>query len=463
MKRHPNVIVCLSDQWRAFEAGCYGNQAIQTPHLDRLAEEGIRFETAVSNFPVCTPARSEVISGQHYRTCSPISCNTNELWPEKSRTWFPQPTIAERFREANYETALIGKWHMGPEPLLCGFDSAIYPCIVHRHYDQEYVENGGEPFRVGEFGPNYEKRRLSDFLGQTRENPFFLYYNISQPHMPLGEGNLPNQFRGLYEKDQLPLRPNVFRDGVMADCDEWFWTYLDPDFWYRTMVLGEKPRETDHPPEGYNLRDLYRDYYEMVTCADEQLGHLMDELRRLGLAEDTILVFSSDHGDNLGSHHLFNKGQLIEESIRVPLVYWAPDRYAPRVERKRLGQLIDIMPTMLDLAGIGVPEGLHGRSIRSVLEGSESEGEQNLAFIETPGGEIGVRSSIHMLGAKIDPESNSILEDEMIFYDLEQDPFEENNIAGNLDSLPLQNALFQRLQSWHAKTPRFASTGVGNE
>jgi len=428
-----NIILCLTDQWRAFEAGCYGNKQIQTPHLDALAREGVQFEYGISNDPVCTPARSVVLSGQHYRTCSPIRTNTTEQWPAAERgQWFPERTVAECFRDSGYHTTLIGKWHVGPRPSLCGFNTAVYPNMIHRHYGQEYVIDEEDPFVVEEFAPDFEKRQLEQFLGREHEKPFFLYYNISQPHMPIGKGNLPGRFRGIYSAEEMPLRPNVFdQDGKMAHDEEWFWIYLHHDYWYRKMVIKEKPRKDDRLPPGYDLKDLYRDYYEMVTCADDQLGSLIRLLKENHLENDTILVFASDHGDNLGSHHYFNKGKFIEESIRVPFIFYAPRRLKAHHNTTHLAQLVDIMPTLLDFAEIPIPQKVQGRSMRPVLEQSVSALEDNFAFIETPAGDVGLRSRSHLLGMHLELNTGRLMESEMEFYDMEQDPFQMHNLAAD--------------------------------
>ncbi len=144
----PNVIVCLCDQLRAFEVGCYGNEVIRTPHIDQLAAEGVRFDLAISNNPVCMPARSALLTGQYSRTCMGFlnnHSNAGDLpeYPAERRDWLPDPTIAEVFKAQGYETSLFGKWHVQPAPHLVGFDYALFPRVHHRHTGQVFVENSG--------------------------------------------------------------------------------------------------------------------------------------------------------------------------------------------------------------------------------------------------------------------------------------------------------------------------------
>ena len=316
MNSKPNVIVCICDQLRAFEVGCYGNAVIRTPNMDRLAAGGVRFQHAVSTNPVCMPARSSLISGQYSRTCMGALGNATEAdehgkpivasWPLQSRVHLPDSTVAEQFKEAGYDTALIGKWHIHSAPELVGFDYTLHPRVNHRHTGQEFVENGGSPRVVDGFSVEYEIENVLSYLDAKRDNPFFLYYSISPPHMPLADA--PSEYLTMYEPDEVPLRPNVFLNGRMAHDEEWFRVYLW-DFLYYARKL---PHTLDLP-EGFDLRRLMALYYGLTTWVDDMVGRLMAGLRANGLLDNTIVVFSSDHGDNLGSHHRFNKGLLIEE------------------------------------------------------------------------------------------------------------------------------------------------------
>ena len=450
--RPPNVVVCLTDMLGAQALGCYGDPCVHTPHIDRLAAEGMRFDVAVTNNPLCTPARSCLMSGQYSRTCTGRTNNTDALWPPAGRPVFPVPTLAERLREAGYETALIGKWHIDADPARSGFDRTLLPNIIHRHYGQEYREDGGPAFTVPEFAPEFEMRRVSDFLRQRRDRPFFLFHNISQPHMPLGPGNCPESYLRMYDRNAVPLRPNVFRDGRMAYDREWFVIYTNPDYWYRKWCLREPPRATDRVPDDYDLRDLTAQYYSLVTCADDQVGALMKSLDAAGLSDDTIVVFLSDHGDNLGSHGCFNKQLLIEESIRIPFIVRWPGRIRPGVDRAHVAQLIDVMPTVLDMCGLPPASGVQGRSLAGLLEGRAGAGRPERAFIETPAGLLGVRTPTHLYGMHVDWATRRITTSRHQFFDLRSDPYELRNLAGTSEQTDVAEELRVALTAWHAST-----------
>ena len=134
----PNIVLCMCDQMRAFEVGCYGHPVVRTPNIDRLASRGTRFDLAVTNNPVCTPARASLLTGQYSRTCCGMLNNTHVNPPNPKRERMLEPTVAEVCRENGYRTALIGKWHMDPQPQLVGFDHAVYPRYEHKYYEQTY-------------------------------------------------------------------------------------------------------------------------------------------------------------------------------------------------------------------------------------------------------------------------------------------------------------------------------------
>ncbi len=450
----PNVVVIMCDQLRVFEVGCYGNSVIRTPHIDRLAAEGVRFTHAVSNNPVCMPARSCLLSGQYSRTCQGFLGNYSEKmadgtstlpeYPEDERRFLLDPTLPEQLRAVGYETTLIGKWHVQPSPPQVGFDYSLYPRVHHRHTEQIFIENTGEGELVEGFSIDHEARAVRDYLDTVGNRPFFLYYNISPPHMPVDDA--PEQYLHMYSPDQVPIRDNVWlEDGTLPYDENWFKTYMWDFLYYQ-----EHLPHTEDLPEGFDLRHLIARYYGMTSWVDDQVGRLLHGLSANGLAEDTIVVFLSDHGDNLGSHGLFNKGRLIEESIRIPMLWWCPSRLQPQVRGGEVASIIDVMPTILDLAGGHTPTAVQGRSLAAALLG-EGEGPDH-AFIETTRGEIGLRTVDQLCGLQLD-DDRRISADGSCFYDLTADPYEMTNLAfsPNLpdDAAQLQN----RLRAWHEQMP----------
>ena len=452
MANKPNVIVCLCDQLRAFEVGCYGNDIIRTPHIDRLAAEGVRFDLAVSNNPVCMPARSALLTGQYSRTCMGSLNNNSDggdvpkslpEYPVDERDWLRDTTLAEAFKAQGYETALFGKWHIQPAPHRVGFDYALFPRVHHRHTGQTFVENTGLGDVVDGFSIDFEAEHVGEYLAQDREDPFFMYYNISPPHMPLFDA--PEKYLEMYAPDEVPLRPNTLVDGKLPFDEHWFKIYLWDFLYYQ-----EHLPHTAQLPDGFDLRHLTALYYGLTTWVDDTVGRLMANLEAHGLADDTIVVFASDHGDNLGSHHAFNKGLLIEESIRVPLVFWGG--LSPQANKTQVAQLIDIMPTLLEHCGVGVPDSVQGHALGPILRGECETLEQNGAFIETSTGAIGLRTPTHLYGMQLEEDLRAISDEAKCLYDLDADPYEQINLAGSADSA-LESGLARRLAEWNAGTP----------
>ena len=453
----PNVVVIMCDQLRAFEVGCYGNPVIRTPNIDRLAAEGVRFEHAVSNNPVCMPARSCLLSGQYSRTCqgflgnysAQLADGTSTLpeYPEDERRFLLDPTLPEQLKAVGYETTLIGKWHVQPAPPRVGFDYSLYPRVHHRHSGQTFVENTGPGELIEGFSVDYEAQAVGDYLESVAGDgkPFFLYYNISPPHMPLDDA--PEEYLHMYSPEQMPVRDNVWREDVSLPYDEhWFKIYLWDFLYYQ-----ERLPCTEHLPSGFNLRHMLARYYGMTSWVDNQVGCLLQGLRVNGLADDTVVVFLADHGDNLGSHGLFNKGRLIEESIRIPMIWWCPSLLQPHVRDDEVASIIDVMPTVLDLAGAHTPDSVQGHSLAPALLG-EGEGPEH-AFIETTGGEIGVRTPGHLFGLQLEKDRRAVADDSGCFHDLVVDPFELTNLFGSATLATVAANLDDRLRDWHAETP----------
>ncbi|MBI3986027.1 MAG: sulfatase-like hydrolase/transferase, partial [Lentisphaerae bacterium] len=266
-------------------------------------------------------------------------------------------------------------------------------------------------------------------------------------------GNTPDRYLKLYDRNTIPLRPNVFLDGKMAHDREWFLIYTNPDYWYRKWVKHEPPGPKDRVADAMDLRDLVAWYAALTTCLDDQVGRLLRALEENGLAEDTLVVFLSDHGDNLGSHHQWNKQLLIEESIRIPLIFRHPRGLPARVNAGHVASVIDVMPSLLDVCGLEIPAPVQGRSLRPLLEGKAGELDNNWACVETSAGLAGIRTPTHTYGIRFDAKTREITEDRFLFFDNAGDPYQFRNLAGTGEQGELGRVLRERVVGWHASTP----------
>jgi len=463
MSQRPNVIVCLCDQLRAFEVGCYGNPVIRTPHLDRLAAEGVRFETAVTTFPVCMAARSVTLSGQYNRgctggignVCTPMPGGVIHFpqYPVAGRPHLKDPTLAEVLRGLGYHTSAIGKWHIHSWPQDLGFDDYVIPRMNHAHSAQLFSENGGPEFVAPGFSVDYEGDRVEQRIGQCAGSgePFFLFYNISPPHCPMSDG--PERYLTMYRPEDIPIRGNVDLTKPLPDQDHWFKIYR----WDYRYYNHHLPYTEDLPPD-FTLRRVIAEYYGMTTWVDDAVGRMLAALDRTGLARDTIVLFSSDHGDYLGSHGRVQKGDLHEESIRIPLMVRWPARLRPATVTTQVMGLVDVMPTLLGLLGQPVPAHVQGRDLAAVvcaqspcLAGSEH------AVVETGGG-AGIRTATHLYGLPFRPRTRELAASPHYVWDVAADPCELRNLA-QTGPLPTDMAeLDRRLREWDRATPWMAAT-----
>jgi len=456
----PNIIICMADQLRSFELGCYGNHVIHTPNVDRFATEGIRFETAVTNFPICMAARSVLLSGQYNRWCTggvtniaypsrPGDFNMPE-YPDPDRPHLKDPTLAEVLRDMGYHTAAIGKWHIHSWPDDLGFEDYLIPRVHHCQSGQAFTHNGGPEFVPPGYSVDFEAEQVEAFLADPgrQEQPFFLYYNISIPHCPLADA--PENFRTMYSPEAVPLRPNVNLDEPLQDQDYWFKVYRW-DFRFYNLGLPF----TKELPSGYTLRHLIAEYYGVTTWMDQAVGRLLQALETNGLAENTIVVFTADHGDNLGSHGLVQKGGPTEEAIRIPLIVRWPLKLATGVViENQIASLVDLAPTLVSLAGGDRQVHMHGRDLSSLLLGGQSLGLENAAYVETSAG-VGLRTpfSLYFLpwqGTILPIGLRSLAETPLYFFDLQHDPYQFHNLAGSMQpTTEGQVGLDRRLRNWH--------------
>jgi choline-sulfatase len=453
-KKKPNVVVVLCDQLRSFSVGCWGNTFVRTPNIDRFASTGFRFELGVTNCPACTPARSTLLAAQHARTC--VGSRINEMQPNGTilgrddRRKFPDTTLAEEFRKLGYKTAQIGKWHVDTRPSRLGFDQSL---IVRNTYSKgDFIRNEGEPFGVPGFTADHELAEARRFFGDNKSGPFFLFYNILSPHMPLLD--VPYKYSRMYDPSKVPLRDNVVRNGKLPADERWFQIYM----WETFHDAGVQPVTARAMPD-FTVRDLTALYYGSVSWTDDLLGELMTSLRENDLEDDTIVVFASDHGDMLGSQHRWDKGHVFEEAIRIPIIYRWPGHIKPDVSTNRLTSLMDIMPTLLDLCGGNIPEHVQGRSMSRFLLGANGRDclTDNFAFIESPLRELAIRTPTHLYAVTMDEKDTGIESDMYLFYDLAADPYQRHNLIKSNQQAGLAKELRDRLLEWDMRTPRLKS------
>jgi len=413
--RRPDVIVLLTDQQRGDAFGAAGAGDLRTPAMDRLAREGVMFTRAFAATPQCSPSRAALLTGRHpHRTG--VMGNTAERGQPAGMSGpldRSVPTLGRVFAAAGYETSYFGKWHLGGTPGEYGFE-------VH----DARMDDATLAWRAIEF---VRKRATSG----TRR-PLLLIVSWLNPHdiygvlaaappdaRALRAARLPSNLR-----DDLRQKPFPQRHFLEEDQGKPF-VGADRDVWRR-----------------------YRAFYnQLVEAVDQEIGTVLDALERREVS--SITVFSSDHGDLGGAHGLPYKGPaMYEELVRVPLVIRWPGRIAA-AKSDALVSLIDLLPTLCDIAGVPAPEGMNGLSLRGILEGN-ARNVREMVFAEYYGKQAW-RVPIRMVRAARWKYVRYLTDGEEL-YDLEADPGELQNLARSPAAASERARLAHELDEWIRRT-----------
>lgn len=419
-RRRPNVVFILADQWRAQAFGYTGDPNAQTPAIDALAAESVSFRNAVSGFPVCSPYRASLMTGQ-YAVKHGLVVNDVPLKPNG-------PTLGETFRKSGYETAYIGKWHIYgspdgkfgrrlayiPEESRFGFDY-WKACECTHDYNRSLYYDKNDPAQ--KYWEGYDAiaqtRDACEFIQKRAKasDPYFLILSLGPPHDPYGTA--PDKYKALYSERAIQLRQNVPESQIAQAT-----------------------------------KDL-RGYYAHMTALDDCVKQLKETLDRTNQTEDTIFVFASDHGDMLQSQGLPRKQFPWDESIRVPFLV----RY-PRVTGRRKRELVtpidapDIMPTLLGLAGLKAPESVQGKDYSTLISGRKREESEPAALLNLPASFSVIRRHgfAEYRGLRT-PRYTYVrsIHGPWLLYDNQADPFQKQNLAGKEHYRDLQSRMERML------------------
>ncbi|HLB74081.1 MAG TPA: sulfatase [Sedimentisphaerales bacterium] len=412
-RRKPNLVFVFADQWRAQAVGYAGNKDVKTPNLDRLAAESINFTNAVSCCPVCSPYRASLITGRYPLTHGVF---LNDLLLNDQAV-----SLAQAYKRAGYDTAYIGKWHLDgnrraafiPPERRQGFEFWKALGCTHDYNNSFYYAD--EDVKL--------KWEGYDSIAQTQEarryirehpggKPFALVLSWGPPHAPYHTA--PQKYRDMFDPENLSVRPNVPQDQIQQ------------------------------------AKETLAGYYAHIAALDDCIGELLGTLKELGIENDTIFVFTSDHGDMLHSHGQMNKQRPWDESIRVPFLL----RYPAAIGNK--GGTIDmpintpdIMPTLLGLSGIEIPDTVEGTDFSDVARGKRKP-KDNAALISCPspfgqwtrkdGGREyrGVRTKRYTYVRDLNGP--------WLLYDNQKDPYQLDNLCNKPQHAKLQEELESLLQ-----------------
>ena len=411
-----NVLILLADQWRAQALGYAGDPNVKTPHLDRLADESANFFNAVSGMPVCCPLRASLMTGQRPLTHG-VFMNDVQLDTQAV-------AMGKIFAKAGYDTGYIGKWHLDghgrlqfipPGNRRQGFEYWKANECTH-NYNQSVYYAHDDPER--KIWPGYDAiAQTEDAIGFIKsrtdeDRPFLLFLSWGTPHAPYHTA--PEEYRNLYDSADMALRPNVPR------------------------YMKSKAK-----------KDL-AGYYAHATALDDMVGKLRVVLQETGLEDNTVVLFTSDHGDLLGSHDAYKKQQPHDESIRVPMLYYVPEKYngKPRL-LDALMNSEDILPTLLGLCNIPIPETVEGLDYSHYIKGAENPGDTaTLITCVQPFGQWNrvLHNGREYRGLRtLRYTYTRDLQGPWLLFDNEKDPYQLKNLVGNPEVADLQARLDQLL------------------
>jgi arylsulfatase A-like enzyme len=370
-RKRPNILWICTDQQRYDTIHALGNPHIRTPNLDRLVAQGMAFTHAHCQSPICTPSRASFLTGMYPSTVH-ACINGNDHWDEAA------PLITKTLADAGYDCALAGKFHlssaMAHEPELRPKDDG-YRRFWYSHAPHQGIGKGNQytDWLTG-IGQDYKKLkkkygyipakwhqttwcadRAIEFMKEKRSGPWLCSVNIYDPHGPFDP---PQEYVDRFDIDSLP--EPLFRESDLAAQQR-----------LAGIMFQSKVKRPAYPDAKLTLAK----YWAQIELIDENVGRMLEVLEETGQREDTVVIFTSDHGEMAGDHGLNKKGcRFYEGLVRVPLIFSWPGRFKEGLRGDALVELLDIPPTLLELAGLRVPDTMHGKSLLLILTGLADPG-----------------------------------------------------------------------------------------
>ncbi|WP_418262492.1 sulfatase [Flavobacterium faecale] len=420
-KNKPNILIIVTDQLRAQALGYSGDPNIKTPNIDKLAAMSANFTNAVSGMPVCTPFRGSLITGQR-----PI---TNGMFMNDIQLDTTALTMGKIYSKQGYDTGYIGKWHMdgnGREKFIPpgnrrqGFQFWMANECSHNYNKSVYFDNNDPTPRIWKGYDTFAQTDAAiDFMKSKKEtkNPFLLVLSWGTPHNPYNTA--PKKYQQMFSPENIKLRPNVpekMHDDVKKN------------------IVG---------------------YYAHVAAIDDMIGKLIQNLKETNQLDNTIIVFTSDHGDLLGSHSAYRKQQPYNESIKVPMLVYVPKALGVKAGvRDAMINSEDILPTLLGLCDMSIPKSVEGINYRRYLEGKDDTvGKETIITCVQPFGEWnGVTGKGREYRGLVTSKYTFVkdLKGPWLLFDNEKDPYQMNNLVNNPEyskiQVDLDNRLVKRLK-----------------
>ena len=462
----PNILFIMTDDHASHAMSCYGSRINETPHLDRIAEGGMRFNNCFCTNSICGPSRAVILSGTH----SHINGVTTLSTPFDGR----QVTFPKLLQAAGYQTAIIGKWHLGHgghhDPT--GFDYWNVLPGQGDYHDPEMIEMGTSRTYKGYATDITTDLSLEWLQNRDPDKPFLLMCHHKAPHRPWDPDE---KHADMYEEIDIP-EPETFNDDYSnrASAAAAAKMRIDRDMTPRDLKQPVPEGLTPQEEKKWKYQRYIKDYLRCVASVDDNVGRLLDYLDEAGLTENTIVVYTSDQGFYLGDHGWYDKRFMYEESLRMPLLVRYPGVIEAGSMNEDMVLNLDFAPTFLDYAGVEIPATFQGNSVREILQGRTPDGWQTSMYYRYwmhlahhyVYAHYGVRTHRYKLiyyyadalgqaGAIDDPK-----EPEWELFDLEKDPHELNSVYHDpayADLVTELTAEMNRLQAEAKDTPFVAA------
>ncbi|WP_159019879.1 sulfatase [Algibacter sp. L3A6] len=417
-EKQPNVLIILTDQLRAQSTGYAGDINVKTPHLNQLESISVNFKNAISGMPVCTPFKASLISGQRPLTngvfMNDVQLDTNAV------------SMGKIYSKAGYNTAFIGKWHIdgqGRENFIPpgnrrqGFQFWMANECTHNYNSSTYYDNDDPTPKTWDGYDTFEQTDAAiDFINSktNSDNPFALMLSWGTPHNPYHSA--PQKYRDMFKPEDMKLRPNV-------------------------------PEEIS----GKIKKDI-AGYYAHIVALDDMVGKLIQNLKDNNQLDNTIIVFTSDHGDLLGSQGAYRKQQPYNESVRVPMLFHIPKALGIEPgKRKAVLNSEDILPTLLSLSNIEIPKTIEGINYQPYLEGiDDTVGKETVIICAQPFGEWNRPKRHGREYRGLVTQKYTYVKDlngPWLLFDNDEDPYQMNNLVNQAEFATLQSDLDKRLMA----------------
>jgi len=421
----PNIIFVMADDHSANAVSCYGSKINKTPNIDRLAQEGMKFSNCFCTNSICVPSRAVILTGK-YSHINGVTGNWNVFDGSMQ-------TLPKLMQKAGYQTAMIGKWHLGSVPT--GFDH--YSVLIGglgegqgTYIDPEFLENSKE-IKVPGYVTDIITDKAIDWLdGRDLSKPFFLMCHHKASH---SEWIPDDKYADLYEDEQI-AEPATFDDDYATRSLAAYEQKASVANDMSERDLKGRPPEglSEHERKKWKYQRYIKDYLRCVASMDDNIGRVLNYLDEKGLSDNTIVVYTSDQGFFLGEHGWYDKRFMYEESLRMPLLIRYPKKVKGGSVNDDMVLNLDFAPTLLDCGGVGIPKDIQGRSFRANMLGrTPSNWRKSIYYhyYDFPSGQLikrhyGIRTERY----KLIHFYYDI--DEWELYDLHKDPNELNNLYG---------------------------------